>query len=97
MILSHHLKLLFIAVPKTGTHAIRMALREHMGEKDEEQVGLVYSKKNSLKKSIAQIGHGHIKCSEIKPVLDDAMWQSYFKFCHCKKPLGTDTFLSVHL
>ena len=40
MIISPLHKFIFAAIPKTGTHAVRQALREHMGPQDMEQVGL---------------------------------------------------------
>jgi hypothetical protein len=45
MIISHKHKFIFFAIPRTGTHAIRFALRPFLGEEDWEQVGLF---KNSL-------------------------------------------------
>ena len=40
MIISGLHKFIFVAIPKTGTHAVRRALRAHMGPEDSEQVGL---------------------------------------------------------
>ena len=56
-----------------------------MGSEDEEQVGLFIQKKFSVD-AIAKIGHGHIKCSEIKPVLDDKIWNEFFKFAVVRNP-----------
>ena len=44
MIISHQHRFIFAAVPKTGTHSVRQALREHMSEEDIEQVGLFVAK-----------------------------------------------------
>jgi len=85
MILSHKLKLIFFAVPKTGTHAIRFALRELMGEEDEEQVGLFVKKQSSIQ-VLAEIRHGHIKASELKPHLSSEIWNTYFKFGVVRNP-----------
>ena len=40
MIISRKHKFIFVAVPKTGTHSVRRALREQMGPDDLEQVRL---------------------------------------------------------
>ena len=45
MIVSHRHRFIFAAVPKTGTHAVRRALREQMGDEDVEQVGLFVNKR----------------------------------------------------
>jgi hypothetical protein len=45
MIVSHSHRFIFAAVPKTGTHAVRQALREQLGDDDIEQVGLFFDKR----------------------------------------------------
>ena len=45
MIVSHAHRYVFVPIPKTGTHAVRQALREHMGPDDIEQVGLFVNRK----------------------------------------------------
>ena len=45
MIVSHRHRFIFAAVPKTGTHSVRQALREHLGPEDIEQVGLFVNKR----------------------------------------------------
>ena len=45
MIVSHRHSFIFVAVPKTGTHAVRQALREQLGADDVEQVGLFVNKR----------------------------------------------------
>ena len=44
MIISHQHRFIFVAVPKTGTHSVRQALREHLDHEDIEQVGLFVNK-----------------------------------------------------
>jgi hypothetical protein len=91
MILSHRHRFIFFAVPKTGTHAVRFALREHLGETDEEQVQLFVRKTLSYPE-IAQLQHGHIRWDEIRPVLGDEVWNGYFKFAFVRNPW--DRFVS---
>ena len=40
MIISKAHQFIFAAIPKTGTHSVRQALRAHLGPEDLEQVGL---------------------------------------------------------
>ena len=59
MIISHRHQFLFFAVPKTGTHAVREALREHMGDEDLEQAGLFVKKRQQirlLRQQFAEVG-----------------------------------------
>jgi len=91
MIISHKYKLIFIAIPKTATHAIRFALRPHMAEDDLEQVGL-FVKKRMPFEEVSHIEHGHIKCKDIRAVLGDEIWNSYFKFAIVRNPF--DRFIS---
>ncbi len=91
MIISHKYKFIFIAIPKTGTHAIRFAVRPYMSESDMEQVGLFIEKKLPFDE-IARIKHGHIKAKEIKPFLSEEIWNTYFKFAIVRNPL--DRFVS---
>jgi hypothetical protein len=84
MIISHQHKFMFFAIPKTGTHSVRFALREHMNEKDLEQVGLFKQSKLPFKK-LADLHHGHLTYQEIdayfKPLTDQ-----YYKFAFVRNP-----------
>jgi len=83
MIISHQHRFIFIAIPKTGTHAIRFALREHLGQQDEEQVGL-FKQSTLHHPELAKLGHGHITAHQGKMYLP--CWKEYFKFSFVRNP-----------
>ena len=91
MIISHAHRYLFFAVPKTGTHSVRQALREHMGPQDLEQV-LLFEGKRFPFPEFAEIRHGHISTRQIRPVLGDEVFKAYFKFAFVRNPF--DRFVS---
>lgn len=91
MIVSHKLKFIFAAVPKTGTHSVRRALREHMGADDIEQVGL-FVQKSFPYAPLARIGHGHLSFAQVRPFLGEEVFASYFKFGFVRNPF--DRFVS---
>ena len=91
MIISHKHRYIFFAIPKTGTHSVRQALREQMGEQDLEQVGLFVTKRFPFPE-FKDIGHGHISARQIRPVLGDEMFTSYTKFAFVRNPF--DRFVS---
>lgn len=91
MIISGLHKFIFVAIPKTGTHAVRQALRVHMGPQDQEQVGLFVQRKFSIP-ALAQIGHGHISLEQLRPHLKPEAWNSFFKFAFVRNPF--DRFVS---
>jgi hypothetical protein len=91
MIISHQHRFIFFAIPKTGTHSVRQALRAHMGEQDLEQVALFETKRFPYPE-FAGIRHGHISSRQIRPVLGDAVFGSYLKFAFVRNPF--DRFVS---
>lgn len=92
MIISHRHRFIFFAVPKTATHTIRQALRQHLGTDDWEQQ-VLYGKQYLPIAAIARIGHGHISAEEIRPHLDPDVWRDYFKFAFVRNPF--DRFIST--
>jgi hypothetical protein len=91
MIISFRHKFIFAAVPKTGTHAVRRALRPHLGAEDVEQVRLFVQKSLPIP-DLARIQHGHITLQELRPHLPPEQFDSFFKFAFVRNPF--DRFIS---
>ena len=91
MIISHKNSFIFFAVPKTGTHSIRQALRPHLDENDQEQVGLFVQKQLPYEE-LSRIGHGHISARQARPVIGPKQFDLYFKFAFVRNPF--DRFVS---
>lgn len=86
MIISHKHKFIFVAVPKTATHAIRQALRPHLGPADEEQVGL-FQKSRIDRDGFRDVRHGHITAAQGQELLPAEIWQTYRKFTVVRDPV----------
>lgn len=91
MIVSHRHRFIFAAVPKTGTHSVRQALREQMGEEDIEQVGLFVDRRFPWA-DLAAIRHGHLPLRQVRPYLGEEAFGAYFKFAFVRNPF--DRFVS---
>ncbi|MDC7675883.1 sulfotransferase family 2 domain-containing protein [Asticcacaulis machinosus] len=91
MIISHRHRFIFAAVPKTGTHSVRQALREQMGDEDVEQVGLFINKRFPWPE-LAETRHGHLSLQQVRPYLGEEAFTSYFKFAFVRNPF--DRFVS---
>jgi hypothetical protein len=91
MIISAQHGFIFVAIPKTGTHAVRQALREHMGPQDMEQVGLFVNRKLPIPQ-LAQVGHGHLSLQQVRPYFRPEDFDGFFKFAFVRNPF--DRFVS---
>ncbi|MCJ2177189.1 sulfotransferase family 2 domain-containing protein [Novosphingobium album (ex Hu et al. 2023)] len=91
MIVSHRHRFIFAAVPKTGTHAVRQALREQLGKEDVEQVRL-FEEKSFPWQDLAAVRHGHLSLRQVRPCLGEEAFGNYFKFAFVRNPF--DRFVS---
>ena len=91
MIISFWRRFMFVAIPKTATHAVRVALRPHLGAQDWEQCQLFEHRAFPIP-ALAQIGHGHITCRQVRPFLSSELWSGLFRFCTVRNPY--DRFVS---
>ncbi|HEY1143111.1 MAG TPA: sulfotransferase family 2 domain-containing protein [Sphingomicrobium sp.] len=91
MIISELHRFIFVAIPKTGTHAVRQALREHMGPQDHEQVGLFVTRRIPIPE-LAKLGHGHLSLQQVRPYLRSEDFDGFFKFAFVRNPF--DRFIS---
>jgi len=85
VIISFRHKFIFIAIPKTATHAFRVALRPHLAKSDWEQ-SVLFDKNYFPVKPLAEIGHGHLRWREVQPFLLPEMRATFFKFCTVRNP-----------
>ncbi len=91
MIISRRHRFIFVAIPKTGTHSIRQALRQHLADDDLEQVGLFVNRRFPFA-DLAAIRHGHLSLQQVRPSLEPGEFESCFKFAFVRNPF--DRFVS---
>ena len=92
MIFSGSRRFVFFAVPKTGTHAIREAIRPHLSESDWEQQ-LRFGKQLSPLPEIAAVNHGHVSYRQLCDTLGVKAISDFFRFAFVRHPF--DRFVSV--
>lgn len=85
MIVSHRHRFIFFAVPRTGTHAIRTALRGCLGPDDWQQQSLTEQARLPVP-ALARIGHGHVTLRQARAGLPGAVCRDYFKFACVRNP-----------
>lgn len=91
MIISPAHRFIFVAIPKTGTHSVRQALRVHMGEGAMEQVKLFVTKSLPIPQ-LARLGHGHISLRQLQRAMAPDDFGGFFKFAFVRNPF--DRFVS---
>ena len=92
MIYAESQKFIFFAVPKTGTHSVREALRPHLSSADWEQQ-LRYGEQLSPVPEIAAINHGHVSYRQLSSVVGSETLSRFFRFAFTRHPY--DRFVSV--
>jgi Sulfotransferase family len=86
MIVSHQYKFIFIHINKCAGSSMTYAIAPHLGEEDivlgvtpeGEKLSREWKKKNGL--------HKHATAAQVKEVLGDEIWNSYFKFSFVRNP-----------
>ena len=85
MIVSLRHRFIFLAVPRTASHAIRVALLPFLAPGDWEQEGLLRRVRSPLP-AIARMSHGHVTLRQVRRHLPAAVWRSSFTFAVVRNP-----------
>ena len=85
MIVSHRYEFVFIAVPRTGSHAIGAALQPHFGPDDWLQEQRITGALSPIP-ALARIRHGHVTVRQARRHLPEAVWREYFKWSVIREP-----------
>ena len=94
MIVSFSNRCVFVAVPRTGTHAVRIALRPHLAPTDWEQCTRFETRLCPVPQ-IASIGHGHVTARMLRAALIPGLWEDMTSFAVLRDPL--ERFVSAFL
>ena len=92
MIFSNSKKFIFIAVPKTGTHAVREVLRPYLQKTDWEQQ-MRFGRDIAPIPELAAINHGHISYKQLSNVVSQKELDLSFVFAFTRHPY--DRFVSA--
>src|SRR5688500_3292920 len=91
MIISHQHRFVFVAVPKTGTHSVRQALREHLSADALAPGGRCVNKRFPMQE-LAASRHRNASLCQVRPHLGEEAFGRYFKFAFVRNPF--DRFVS---
>lgn len=85
MIISFRHNFIFVAIPKTGSQALRLCLRPLLAANDWEQCTL-FDKRFFPVPALAALGHGHIEWRELLPFLLPGQWERMTSFAVTRCP-----------
>jgi hypothetical protein len=85
MIISFRHHFIFVAIPKTGSQALRLCLRPFLAPNDWEQCTL-FDKRFFPVAALAAISHGHIEQREVQPYLLPGQWDRMTSFAVVRSP-----------
>lgn len=87
MIVSFSRSFAFVAIPRTGTHTVRAALRPHLAPSDWEQCTR-FEPRLCPAPHIAALGHGHLTARELRDALIPGLWERMTTFAFVRDPLA---------